>query len=108
MRGWAALLAVLVAAPCAVAANSLTLEFRPSTDMRRVVLCNVQLTRAQMVVVEMVGQGYAIPAPLRWPATDADTGVLLDALTALLSNAIVSVELVNSTRLPDPPFVSVT
>lgn len=107
MRGWAALLAVLFAVPSTVAANSLTLEFRPSTDMRRVVSCTVQLTKSQMVVVEMVGQGYAIQSPLRWPATEADTGVLMDALTALVSHDIVSVDDPNLARSPAPPFVSV-
>jgi hypothetical protein len=103
-----ALLASLAFAPPApLSANAITFDFRPSNDPRATVLCTVQLQSHQMVALEIVGINAPPLAPLRWPANEADTLVLLHALGALLAQEIASVDDAILARPPQPPYVSV-
>jgi hypothetical protein len=89
-------------------ANSLTIEIRPTDDLSQMVSCTLQLSNDQFVVVEVVGAGFALQTPLRWPASDADSAVLMAALGALLTNDPASVPDPFVARQPEPPYIGVT
>lgn len=94
-------------APAPVLANTLTFDFRPSDDPRTTVQCTVQLQQDYLVAVEIEGMGAPPQAPLRWPATEAETLVLLHALGDFLTQDLVSVDDPNLARPPDPPYASI-
>ena len=97
----------LALAPALAVGHALTFDFHPSDDPRTTVLCTVQLQGSHLIAVEIEGTGAAPQAPLRWPATRAETDILLDALGDLLSQEIASVDDPNLARPPDPPYAGV-
>jgi hypothetical protein len=102
-----ALCLLMALAPVPAVANALTFDFRPSDDPRATVQCTVQLQQDYLVAVEIEGMGAAPQGPLRWPATDAETLVLLHALGDFVSRDLASVTDPNLARPPDPPYASI-
>lgn len=98
---------VLALFPVQAVSHALTFDLHPSSDPRTTVLCTVQLQGSHLIAVEIQGTGAAPQAPLRWPATRAETDILFDALGDLLSQEIASVDDPNLARPPDPPYAGV-
>ncbi len=107
MRTRAALALLLCLPPALPAAHSLTIEIRPTDDLRNMVSCTVLLSQSEFRVIEVQGPVNPILAPIRWPASAADQRVMLSALQSFLAADLPATD-ARTYRTPDPPFVSVT
>jgi hypothetical protein len=97
----------LCLAPALSHANALTIEIRPTADLRAMVACTVLLSQGEFRVIEVQGQVNPIRAPFRWAATPADQRVMLTALQSFLSADLAPIDPATY-RTPAPPSVSVT
>lgn len=99
------ILSALVPAPAL--ANRLTLEVWPDARPDHATFCTVGLSGGWITVVQVRGVGLPAPYPVRWRATSLEEQAILTALHAFLAEDLLSVEPYVS-RLPPPPFVTVT
>ena len=100
-------LALVLSLPQLAAANSLTIELWPSTDPSQTISCAIALTAGRFSAVEVKGHGQPPLRPMQWYATEIEIAALNTALQSLISGDLTA-EVMQTTRMPAPPYFSVT
>jgi len=106
MRGWAALLALLLL-PEAALPDVVGFEIWPSRNADDVVSCRIELRAGQVVVVEFTGSGMPPKTPLRWPVRKPEEKVILHALQAFVGGDLPSAD-AYTLRVPPAPYALVS
>lgn len=98
---------VVTLAASSACANRITVEVWPDAYPDHAVSCSIALADGWISLVQVKGAGMPGPAPMRWPASDAEVDALSDGLQAFVGGALGSVDAYRA-RQPPAPFLTVT
>jgi hypothetical protein len=101
MWGRALVLSLLLLPEVAVG-DALTFEIWPSTDPAKSLSCRMELTKGQIVAVQVQGIGMPPRHAMRWPVRRMEAAAMGDAIAALISGDLPSVDDYTSRRPPAP------
>lgn len=85
----------------------MTIELWPSSDPTQTISCAIALTAGRFSAVEVKGRGLPPLRPMQWYSTEIEIAALNTALQSLISGDLPA-EVMQTTRMPSPRYVSAT
>ena len=104
---WRGVVLSLGLLPLAAAADVLTFEIRPSDDRSKSLSCRMEISRGQMIAVEVQGVGMPPRHATRWPVRRGELAAMGDAMAALIAGDLPSVDTDTAYR-QHAPLIAVT
>ena len=98
-RAWVMALVLL---PRLAAADVLAFDIWPSSDPSESLSCRMEISGGQMIAVQVLGMGMPPRHAMRWPVRRPEAAAMADAMAALISGDLPSVDIYSSRRPPAP------
>ena len=104
---WRGVVLSLCLLPQAASADVLTFDIRPSANPYKSLFCRIEIRGGQMIVVEVLGTFVSPRQVMRWPVRHGEAAAMADAMAAMISGDLPSVE-GYAAHGPPAPMIAVT